>query len=95
MHELIATEPSDLRAAEAIAAFCYQAETWIGPFDEGPWLISFHFFRILSRSKVFVSQWKDSSHVSWQDDFYVKCKCLRSALAAALFCRRSLVVNHA
>ncbi len=32
MRELLAAEPADPRAAEAIALFCYQAKKWIGSF---------------------------------------------------------------
>jgi acetate kinase len=32
MHELLAREMQDVRAAEAVAIFCYQAKKWIGAF---------------------------------------------------------------
>jgi acetate kinase len=32
MRELLAREPEDVRAAEAVALFCYQAKKWIGAF---------------------------------------------------------------
>jgi len=32
MHDLLKTENSDIRAAEAVALFCYQAKKWIGAF---------------------------------------------------------------
>lgn len=33
MHDLLALETKDIRAAEAIALFCYQAKKWIGAFS--------------------------------------------------------------
>ena len=32
MRDLLATEADDIRAAEAVALFCYQAKKWIGAF---------------------------------------------------------------
>ena len=32
MHDLLALEKEDIRAAEAISLFCYQARKWIGAF---------------------------------------------------------------
>ena len=32
MRDLLAQEPEDIRAAEAVALFCYQAKKWIGAF---------------------------------------------------------------
>jgi acetate kinase len=32
MHDLLEREPKDVRAAEAIAVFCYQVKKWIGAF---------------------------------------------------------------
>lgn len=32
MRDLLAKEPNDIRAAEALALFCYQAKKWIGAF---------------------------------------------------------------
>jgi len=32
MHDLLAKESDDIRAAEAIALFCYQAKKWIGAY---------------------------------------------------------------
>jgi acetate kinase len=32
MRDLLAREPSDIRAAEAVALFCYQAKKWLGSF---------------------------------------------------------------
>ena len=32
MHDLLASEKDDVRAAEAVALFCYQAKKWIGAF---------------------------------------------------------------
>ena len=32
MRDLLAQEPDDIRAAEAVALFCYQAKKWIGAF---------------------------------------------------------------
>jgi acetate kinase len=32
MRDLLAQEPNDIRAAEAVALFCYQAKKWIGAF---------------------------------------------------------------
>jgi acetate kinase len=32
MRDLLALEASDVRAAEAVALFCYQAKKWIGSF---------------------------------------------------------------
>jgi acetate kinase len=32
MRDLLAQEPHDIRAAEAVALFCYQAKKWIGSF---------------------------------------------------------------
>jgi acetate kinase len=32
MQDLLATETTDVRAAEAVALFCYQAKKWIGAF---------------------------------------------------------------
>ena len=32
MHDLLALEKEDIRAAEAISLFCYQAKKWIGAF---------------------------------------------------------------
>jgi len=32
MRELLACEAQDVRAAEAVALFCYQAKKWIGAF---------------------------------------------------------------
>ena len=32
LRDLLATEPDDVRAAEAVALFCYQAKKWIGSF---------------------------------------------------------------
>ena len=32
MRDLLASESSDVRAAEAVALFCYQAKKWIGSF---------------------------------------------------------------
>jgi acetate kinase len=32
MHDLLSREPQDVRAAEAIALFCYQVKKWIGAF---------------------------------------------------------------
>jgi acetate kinase len=32
MHDLLMREPSDIRAAEAVDLFCYQARKWIGAF---------------------------------------------------------------
>ena len=32
MHDLLAQETKDIRAAEAVALFCYQAKKWIGAF---------------------------------------------------------------
>jgi acetate kinase len=32
MRDLLSQETSDVRAAEAVALFCYQAKTWIGSF---------------------------------------------------------------
>jgi hypothetical protein len=32
MRDLLAQEAHDIRAAEALALFCYQAKKWIGPF---------------------------------------------------------------
>ena len=32
MRDLLAEEPADVRAAEAVALFCYQAKKWIGSF---------------------------------------------------------------
>jgi acetate kinase len=32
MRDLLAREPTDVRAAEAVALFCYQAKKWIGAF---------------------------------------------------------------
>jgi acetate kinase len=32
MRDLLAQQPRDVRAAEAVALFCYQAKKWIGSF---------------------------------------------------------------
>jgi acetate kinase len=32
MRDLLAKEPDDVRAAEAVALFCYQAKKWLGSF---------------------------------------------------------------
>lgn len=32
MHDLLEREPQDVRAAEAVALFCYQVKKWIGAF---------------------------------------------------------------
>ena len=32
LRDLLAREPDDVRAAEAVALFCYQAKKWIGSF---------------------------------------------------------------
>jgi len=32
MHDLLALEKEDIRAAEAISLFCYQAKKWIGAY---------------------------------------------------------------
>ncbi len=32
MHELLSREKNDIRAAEAVSMFCYQAKKWIGAF---------------------------------------------------------------
>jgi acetate kinase len=32
MQDLLAKEPDDVRAAEAVSLFCYQAKKWIGAF---------------------------------------------------------------
>jgi acetate kinase len=32
MHDLLASETKDVRAAEAVALFCYQVKKWIGAF---------------------------------------------------------------
>ncbi len=33
MHDLLTREPDDVRAAEAVALFCYQVKKWIGAFS--------------------------------------------------------------
>jgi len=32
MRDLLAREPADVRAAEAVALFCYQSKKWLGAF---------------------------------------------------------------
>ncbi len=35
MHDLLEKEKEDIRAAEAVALFCYQVKKWIGAFAAG------------------------------------------------------------
>ena len=73
MRDLLDREKQDVRAAEAVALFCYQATKWIGSFafHGYPWLIHRLTYRRTNQANIHVRGYKEEGTITTPFDLTV------------------------